>query len=188
MQVPLRAYAEDCSFTGEVVLTADRLSDFLAATDEFDVMNLSCRALDDGRVVDALFAPLVRDDLCLVAAGEPRGREELRVWTRQYPVIVHVGPYVVRGYVHAPPTIYPLRLPERRSILALTNASVSYAEAGNRFEIEMETVLVNSARIEAFEATTDDEVGGNEARGEPEAWPPFVEGSPAPEPGASTTG
>jgi hypothetical protein len=158
MQVPLRAYAEDCSFTGEVVLTADRLSDFLASTDEFEVMNLSCRALDDGRVVDALFAPLVRDDLCLVAAGEPRGREELRVWTRQYPVVVHVGPYVVRGYVHAPPTIDPLNLPSRRAILPLTSANVAYSEAGQHVEIEMETVLVNSARIELFEATSDEEV------------------------------
>jgi hypothetical protein len=34
MQVPLTAYAEDCAFTGEVTLTGDRLSDFLASTVE----------------------------------------------------------------------------------------------------------------------------------------------------------
>jgi hypothetical protein len=71
MQVPFEAYAEDCSFSGELAMTADRMSDFLSSTTEFEVINLTCRALDDGRVVEAMYAPLVRDDLCLVVAGEP---------------------------------------------------------------------------------------------------------------------
>jgi hypothetical protein len=158
MQVPFEAYAEDCSFTGELALTGDRLSDFLASTAEFEVLNLSCRALDDGRVVEALFAPVTRDDLCLVLAGEPRGREDLRVWTRSYPVVARVGPYAVRGYVHAPPTIDPLRLPSRRSIVALTSSTVTYMDRGAQTEIEAETVLLNSARIEMFQAVTADEL------------------------------
>jgi hypothetical protein len=159
MQVPFEAYADDCSFSGELAMTADRMSDFLAATDEFEVLNVSCRALDDGRVVEALFAPLTRDDLCLVIAGEPRGREDLRVWTRQYPVVARVGPYAVRGYVHAPPTIDPLRLPSRRSIVALTSGTITYAVAGSETAIYVETVLLNSARIETFEAATAEDLG-----------------------------
>jgi len=159
MQVPFEAYADDCTFHGDLAMTADRLSDFLAATDEFEVLNLSCRALDDGRVVEALFAPLTRNDLCLVIAGEPRGREELRVWTRSYPVVARVGPYSVRGYVHAPPTIDPLRLPSRRSIVALTAGTVSYMDSGAETQIEADTVLLNSARIESFEAATAEDMG-----------------------------
>jgi hypothetical protein len=159
MQVPLTAYAEDCAFTGEVTLTGDRLSDFLASTVEFEVHNLRCRALDDGRLVDALFTQMVRDDVCLVVAGEPRGREDLRVWTRQYPVVAEVGPYVVRGYVHAPPTIDPMRMPSRRSIVPLTAATVSYEDAGARTEIEVETVLLNSTWISRFAAATVEDVG-----------------------------
>jgi len=158
MQVPFAAYAEDSTFTGEVTLTGDRLSDFLASTVEFEVVNLSCRALDDGRVVDALYAPVLRDDLCLVLAGEPRGREELRVWTRQFAVVASVGPYVVRGYVHAPPTIDPMKLPSRRTIVALTAGSITYVEAGTMREIEAETVLVNSSRIERFEPAMAEEI------------------------------
>jgi len=156
MQVPFEAYAEDCSFTGELALTTDRLSDFLASTDEFEVLNLTCRALDDGRVVEAMFAPITRDDLCLVIAGEPRGREDLRIWTRQFAVVAHVGPYVVRGYVHVPPTIDPLKLPARRTVVAVTNGTVAYTEAGAEMEIEADTVLLNSARIERFESGAPD--------------------------------
>jgi len=159
MQVPFEAYADDCSFSGEVAMTADRMSDFLASTDEFEVLNLSCRALDDGRVVEALYAPLVRDDLCLVIAGEPRGREDLRIWTRQFAVVAKVGPYTVRGYVHAPPTIDPLKLPARRSIVAMTSARLAYVEAGTGVEIEADTVLVNSAKVDRLEALTDEELG-----------------------------
>jgi hypothetical protein len=158
MQVPLRAYAEDCSFTGELTLSGDRLSDFLSTTAEFPVLNLDCRALDDGRVVPALFVSIQRDDLCLVVAGEPRGREELRVYTRQFPVVVQAGPYQVRGYVHAPPTLDPFKLPGRRAVVPVTSASVRYTEAGSEVEFEAETVLVNSAWIGALEPATATDV------------------------------
>jgi len=158
MQVPFEAYAEDCSFTGELALSGDRLSDFLASTDEFEVLNLTCRALDDGRVVEAMFAPVMRDDLCLVIAGEPRGREDMRIWTRQYPVLATVGPYVVRGYVHAPPTIDPLKLPNRRTIVAVTSGSIAYADGGIEVKVEAATVLLNSAKIERFETVLPEEL------------------------------
>jgi hypothetical protein len=158
MQVPLTAYAQDCSFTGELALTGDRLSDFLASTVEFEVVNLRFRALDDGRVVETLYSSILRDDLCLVLAGEPRGREDLRVWTRQFPVVARVGPYTVRGYVHVPPTIDPLRLPSRRTIVPLTAGTVTFQQAGREVEFGAETVLVNSTWIEAFEAATAEDL------------------------------
>jgi hypothetical protein len=157
MQVPLTAYAEDCSFTGELALTADRLSDFLTATVEFAVDNVVFRSLDDGHVVVVDSAAILRSDLCVVVAGEPRGREELRTWTRQFPVLARVGPYRVHGYLHAPPTVDPLKMASHRSILALTSGTIAYSEAGGDVEIAAETVLVNSARIDALEpATTQD--------------------------------
>ena len=157
MQVPLTAYAEDCSFTGELALTADRLSDFLTSTVEFAVENVVFRALEDGHVLVADTAAILRSDLCAVLAGEPRGREELRTWTRQFPVLAHVGPYRVHGYLHAPPTVDPLKMAGNRAILALTSGTITYAEAGADVEVAADTVLVNSARIERLEpATTED--------------------------------
>jgi len=158
MQVPLTAYAEDCSFTGELALTADRLSDFLTSTVEFAVDNVVFRALDDGHVVVADSAAILRSDLLVVVAGEPRGREELRTWTRQFPVVARVGPYRVHGYLHAPPTIDPLKMAGHRPILALTSGTIAYTEAGGDVEVAAETVLVNSARIESLESATNEDL------------------------------
>lgn len=158
MQVPLTAYAEDCSFTGELDFVADRLSDFLTGTVEFVVGRVAFRALDDGHVVEAASAAILRDDLCVVVAPEPRGREDLRIWTRQFPVLARVGPYRVRGYLHAPPTIDPLKMSSRRPILALTSGTIAYMEAGNEIQVEAETVLINSARIETLEPATSDDI------------------------------
>lgn len=186
MHVPLTAYAEDCTLTGELALNADRLSDFLSSTAEFDVGKVTFRALDDGRVVEAESAAVLRDDLCVVLASEPRGRADLRIWTRQYPVVARVGPYEVRGYLHAPPTIDPLKMRTRRPILALTSARIAYAEAGAEIELESEAVLLNSSRIETLEATTTEDIEGRalgDAEGEPEG-PPDDQDVQAPSSGA----
>ena len=162
MQVPLTAYADDCSFTGELALSADRLSDFLTSTSEFEVGKVTFRALDDGRVIEAESAAILRDDLCVVLASEPRGREDLRIWTRQFPVRARVGPYEVRGYLHAPPTIDPLKMRTRRSILAFTSGAIAYTEAGTMVEVQAEAVLVNSAKVEMLETATAEDIGGRE--------------------------
>jgi hypothetical protein len=159
MQIPFSAYADDCTVTGQVALTSDRLSDFLAATDEFEVDAAAFQALDDGRVVEAPSAAVLRDDLCIVAASGPRGRPERRLWTRQFPVRARIGPYVVRGYLHAPPTIDPLKATDRRTIVALTSSVVEYAVAGETRREPAEVVLVNRAKIDVLEPATDADLG-----------------------------
>jgi hypothetical protein len=159
MQIPFSAYAEDCTVTGEMALTADRLSDFLASTEEFQIDAAAFRALDDGRVVEMASAPILRDDLCVVAASGPRGRPERRLWTRQYPVRARIGPYVVLGYMHAPPTIDPLRTTDRRTIVALTSSVVEYAMGGELIRERADAVLVNRAKIEVLEAATEADLG-----------------------------
>src|SRR3954462_7672334 len=98
MQIPFTAYADDCTVTGEIALHSDRLSDFLVSTVEFDVDGEAFTAIDEGRVVEADSASVFRDDLCLIAATGPRCRAERRLWTRQHPVRVRIGPYLVLGY------------------------------------------------------------------------------------------
>ena len=97
MPIPFSAYADDCTVTGELVLRTDRLSDFLASTTEFEIASPSFRALDDGREVTAESCAIERDDLCVILATGPRGRVERRIWTRQHPVRLRVGPYTVIG-------------------------------------------------------------------------------------------
>src|SRR5262245_6228906 len=159
MQIPFTAYADDCTVTGEIALRSDRLSDFLSSTVEFQVGGAAFRALDDGRVVEADSAAVLRDDLCVIVASGPRGRVERRLWTRQHPVRVRVGPYVVLGYLHAPPTIDPLRTTDRRPILALTACIVEYAEAGGHVLVEADAILLNSSKIDMIEAASDEDLG-----------------------------
>lgn len=158
MQIPFTAYADDCAVRGEIALRTDRLSDFLAATVEFDVEQANFQALDDGRVVHADTAAVLRDDLCVVLASGPRGRADRRTWTRQYPVRARIGPYTVLGYLHSPPTIDPFRTTTRRPIVALTACTVEYAEAGTTIRIESDTVLVNTSKIDRLETASAEEV------------------------------
>jgi hypothetical protein len=159
MQIPFSAYADDCTVTGQVGFESDRLSDFLALTAEFQIDDAAFRALDDGRVVEADSAAILRDDLCIVTATGPRGRPERRLWTRQYPVRARVGPYVVLGYLHAPPTIDPLRTTDRRAIVALTASVVEYESSGEIVRDQADAVLVNAAKIDVLEAATETDLG-----------------------------
>jgi hypothetical protein len=159
MQIPFTAYAEDCTVTGEIALGADRLSDLLSSTTEYEIASPAFRALEDGREVTAESCSVTRDDLCLVLATGPRGKTERRLWTRQLPVRARIGPYTVIGYLHAPPTIDPLRTTDRRPIVALTKSTLEYAEGGGTVRIEADAILLNSAKIERLEPATSDELG-----------------------------
>lgn len=151
MQIPFAAYADDCTVTGELALDSDRLTDFLSSTREFDVDAAAFRALDDGRVVEAGSAEILLADLCIVTATGPRGRPERRLWTRQVPVRVRVGPYTVVGYLHSPPTIDPFSAADRRAIVPLTSSVVEYARAGEVARDQADAVLVNRLKIDRME-------------------------------------
>lgn len=155
MEIRFSAYAADCTVSGELSIEGDRLADFLTSAVEFEVRNASFRALEDGRVVDAASAQLYVDDLCLIVASGPRGRVERKLWTRQYPVRVRVGPYAVLGYLHAPPTIDPFHLADRRAIVALTACTVEYVEGGTTVRIESDAILLNTNKIDRIETASE---------------------------------
>lgn len=159
MQIPFTAYAEDCTVSGELAIRTDRLSDFLASTIEFEVASPSFRAHEDGRTVTAESCAVERDDFCLVVATGPRGRAERRLWTRQHPVRLRVGPYVVIGYLHSPPTIDPFRTTDRRPIVALTSSVVGYAAGDDTIWTEAAAVLVNTAKIDHLETASEEDIG-----------------------------
>lgn len=159
MKIPFAAYADDCTVTGGVALEADRLSDFLTETAEFEVDAASFRALDDGRVVAAETAELLLADLCVIAATGPRGSVSRRLWTRQYPVRVRLGPYSVVGYLHAPPTIDPFKSADRRAIVPLTAATIEYSIGGQVAREHADAVLLNRRKIDRIEAANEAEVG-----------------------------
>lgn len=159
MQIPFSAYADDCTVRGELALSTDRLSDFLASTTEFELASPEFTALDDGRTVSAASCQIGRDDLCVILATGPRGRIERRLWTRQHAVRIRVGPYTVVGYLHSPPTIDPFRTTDRRPIVALTSSVVGRPEGDGTAWVEAEAVLVNTSKIEHLETASEEDIG-----------------------------
>ena len=159
MQIPFTAYADDCTVRGEIALGVDRLSDLLSSTTEYEVRDVAFKALDDGREVAADSCSVLRDDICMVVASGPRGRADRRLWTRQHPVRARVGPYVVLGYLHAPPTIDPMRTTDRRPIVALTNCVVGYSEGQQPVWVETDTLLVNTTKIDVLETAHHEDLG-----------------------------
>ena len=159
MRIPFSAYAVDCTVTAEVELETDRLSDFLATTEGFDVDRAAFQALDDGRVVEAAATTLLLDDLCVVTATGPRGAPERRLWTRQYPARARLGPYTVYGYLHAAPTIDPFKNTDRRAILAFSSSVVEYDFCGTPTRVEAEALLLNRSKVETLDPVTEAELG-----------------------------
>jgi hypothetical protein len=159
MRIPFAAYADDCTLSGGVALDTDRLSEMLSATEEFEIDGAAFRALDDGRVVEAGTAAICLDDLCVIAATGPRGRQERRLWTRQVPVRARIGPYSVVGYLHAPPTIDPYKSAERRVIVPLTAATIEYRMDGAVAREHSEAVLLNRRKIDRLEPANEADVG-----------------------------
>jgi hypothetical protein len=115
-------------------------------------------ALDDGRVVEAGTTAICLDDLCVIAATGPRGKQERRLWTRQVPVRARIGPYSVVGYLHSAPTIDPFKAAERRQIVALTAATIEYTMDGHVAREHSDAVLLNRVRIDRLEPANEAEV------------------------------
>jgi len=158
MQIEFRAYADDYTVRGDVALGADRLAEFLEATHDIDVDNLDLRALDDGREHHLRSGLIRREELCAVTATGPRGRTDRRLRTRAYPMRVAVGPYSVIGYFQATPTADPWTMLQRRQIVALSPARISFDVAGERVEETHDALLLMRVKIESLEEATDGEV------------------------------
>jgi len=95
----------------------------------------------------------------MVVATGTRGRAERRLWTHQHPVRARVGPYVVLGYLHAPPTIDPMHTMDHRPVVAMTSCVVGYSDGETPVWVENEAVLVNTHKIDVLETAQPEDLG-----------------------------
>jgi len=100
-EVAFVAYGEDCLLSGRTVLDADRLSDMLNGHDEYALIGVTVQRLDDGTPLQVEEVIVPRDELVLVHASGPRGDANRRHRTMLQHVALKMGPYKVRGFLHA---------------------------------------------------------------------------------------
>ena len=150
------AYAEDCRLFGHLALSAARLTDMLNDADEIELVDVAAEALTDGRVVEIRSIVVRRDELFAVEVSGPRGAREHRQRTRPHSVAVKCGPYVVRGQLHASPTVDPFASFRRRPpMVPLTEGSISYAVADATVVRHADTVIVNRDLVDWVTPVSD---------------------------------
>ncbi len=157
-EVEFVAYGEDCLLSGVVRMTADRLTDMLNEHDEYLLANVLVEGLAGDRAVEVSEILVRRDELLLVHAAGPRGNQGRRHRTRLHAVAAQVGPYHVRGYLHALPGTDPIQAIRRRPMVPLTDAWVDFPPAAARQRLRLGTVMVNRARVDWIVPAVDEEV------------------------------
>lgn len=145
-------YTVDCTVSGRLPLSGDRLSDVLNTNDHLVLVDVLVEELGRADAVAAPEVQLDRDEFLVVHASEPRGRPDRRTRTRQHPIRATLGPYEVRGYVHALPGADPIdALTRRPPMVALTDAVVEY-DAGDEHHVRRATtVLINRVLADRIE-------------------------------------
>ena len=158
-QVEFVAYGEDCLLSGVVRLASDRLTDMLNDHDEYQLVDVLLEELAGGRAVEVKEVLVRRDELLLIHAAGPRGNQDRRHRTRSHPVAIQIGPYHIRGYLHALPGADPVQAIRRRKpMVPLTDAWIDFATAAGRQRRRVGTVVVNREQIDWIVPAVDDEV------------------------------
>jgi hypothetical protein len=153
------AYAEDCVLSGRVRLAAERLTDMLNGHDEYELVDVMVERLDTEAAVEVTEIVVRRDVLLLVHATGPRGSQARRRRTRPHPLAMQLGPYHVRGYLHALPGTDPLHAIRRRTIMVpLTEASIEFTIGGVSERRDVGTVVINRELIDWVATALEQEV------------------------------
>ncbi len=141
----LVAWAGDCMVRGVVELGDGRLSD---QANELDVMTFyaaTLRALDDGHEVAVDQLEVERSELHVIEVQGRRGDPVRRRRTIVERVTVDVGPFVVTGNLHRPPSTQPLAaLSSWARFVPMTDALVGLRERDD--QVARDVVLVQVAR------------------------------------------
>jgi hypothetical protein len=146
MGEPLVAWAGDCMVRGVVELGDGRLSDQVNELDVVTFYAATLRALDDGHEVAVDELEVERGELHIIEVEGRRGDPVRRRRTVEERVTVQLGPFVVTGNLHRPPSTQPLAaLSSFARFVPMTNAEVGLREREDR--VRHAVVLVNRERI-----------------------------------------
>jgi len=153
------AYAEDCLLSGRVRLRAERLTDMLNEHDEIELVDVMVERLDAPGAIEVREVLVRRDEIVLVHATGPRGQRARRQRTRQHPVVIGMGRYDVRGYIHALPGSDPLTaIRRRKTMVPLTDATIDYLSGGVHQRRRVGAVVINRDQIVVMGHALDEDL------------------------------
>jgi hypothetical protein len=143
------AYAEDCVLSGRVRLSAERMTDLLNEHEEIQLVDVMVQRLRDAGALEAAEVLVRRDEIMFVHAAGPRGEVGRRRRTLLHPLAMQLGPYHVRGYLHALPGSPPLvAIRQRQQMVPLTDAWIEYDDGSVHHGHRVGAIVVNRDHID----------------------------------------
>lgn len=125
------AYAEDCMLSGRVRLAAGRMTDLLNDHEELKLVDVVVQRLQDSGTIEVAEVQVRREEILFVHASGPRGESGRRRRTLMHALALQVGPYQIRGYLHALPGSPPMvAIRSRQPMVPLTEAWIEYDDGG----------------------------------------------------------
>lgn len=158
-ELEFSAYAEDCRVFGFLRVSAERLSDELNRHDEYELLSALVVALADGRATEMQRLTLQRGEVLAVRSAGPRGNPARRSRKRPSPVTVKSGPYLIHGYLHAPPGADPLvQIRRRKPMVPLTDAWMEYQASAQYHRVRVGTIIINRELVDWVNLSRDAEI------------------------------
>ena len=157
--VSFGAFTLDYRAFGWVRLNAHRITDLLNDHSDLKLLNADIENLQDGRTVAIDEILVRRHELVAVQAGGPRGDASRRQRTRSHPLVVESGPYLIAGFLHAPPGMGPMAsVRERPPMIPLTSACVERWVDNQREQQWVGTIIFNRGLADAIRPVTVEEL------------------------------
>jgi len=163
------AWAGDCVVRGSVDIGDGRLSDQVNELDLLTFFDATLESLDDGHRVQVGELEVERRELHLIEVNGRRGDPIRRLRTVEDPVALRVGPFVVTGNLHRPPSAQPLAALTRWArFVPVTDAMIEVG--GTPAEpVHQDVILVNRERISASRPLAAIAIRPEEPVGDPAA-------------------
>ena len=157
--VAFDAFLADHRVYGWIRLSTDRLTDVLNAQSELTLHNVQLERLPGGRLEWHEQLVLDRDRLLAVRAGGPRGDPARRQHLRLHPLIVQSGPFLIGGFLHAPPGTTPHDEVEGRPpMVPLSLGWLEYWADGHRRAQWSGTILFNRGLADAIDVVREEDL------------------------------
>ena len=165
MREPLVAWAGDCRLRGDVDLADGRLSDQVNELDLLTFYGATLEDLADGHEVALDEVEVERRELHLIEAEGRRGDPVRRLRTIEEPVVLEIGPFIVTGNLHRPPSSPALAALQRwQRFVPMTEARI-VVTGGARPPVVRDVVLVNRELVRKWQPLAPVPMGSGEPVG-----------------------